>query len=66
MRHRCGWFLIGLVARSDKTTSSVSPDLPRIVVNVLDVELDAAVDWNLSYIPSSGVIFVRSNLLGDF
>lgn len=57
---------LGLLARSDKAAPSVPLALPGTVVDVLGKDLNAEVGWNLSDIPSSGIINIRSSLGGDF
>lgn len=56
---------LGLTPNSDEATS-VRPASPKVAVDVLDMDLDAKDDWNLSYIPPSGVFDGRSSLREDF
>lgn len=42
------------------------PALPGVVVDGLDVDLDAEGDLDLSNIPPSSVTYFRSSLQGDF
>lgn len=51
---------LGLHMRSVEATPSVFPASPGVVVDVLDVNSDAAGDSDLSDIPPSGVIDIRS------
>lgn len=57
---------LGLPFRSDKATPSVLLALPGVIVDVRSLDLDAKGDWDMSDIPQSGVIDIRSSLLGDF
>lgn len=53
---------LGLPPRSDEAAPSVPFALPALVVDVLNVELEAKGDWNLSDIPLYGVIDIGSSL----
>lgn len=55
-----------LPLKPDQAALSVLPASPRIVADVLDVDMDVDCDWDLSDIPPSGAIHARSNLQGDF
>lgn len=57
---------LGLSPKSDGPTSSVFVGLPGVVVNVLDMRLEVECNYDLSDMPPSGLINVRSSLQVDF
>lgn len=57
---------LGLPPKSDEPAPSVLPALPKVVVDVLDMDLDARIDCDLSDIPPSVIIDVCTSLRGDF